>query len=152
MNAREEADRILALVAGDAARALEFLERQLNTLHMRAQVLMSLAGVVVTVTGFSGRLIAGTNTAAQMFLIAGLACVVASAALVFVRVMSVRWVTSALAEPEIASALAQIITRRDRKTRAYLAGGCALILGIALYCVAIGIMLLNPEPLAVPTR
>lgn len=152
MNAHEEASRILALVRGDGARALEFLERQLNTLHARAQVLMSLAGVVVTVTGFSGRLIAGTNLAAQIFLIAGLVCVLVSAAVVFARVMSVRWVTSALAEPEIVVALAQVIARRDRKTRSYTFGGCVLVLGIALYCVAIAIMLLNPEPLGVPVR
>lgn len=152
MTAREEAERILALVGGDGARALEFIERQLNTLHTRAQVLMSLAGVVVTVTGFSGRLIAGTNTAAQMFLVAGLVSVLASAAVVFSRVMAVRWVTSSLDEPDIAGAVEQVLARRNRKTRAYQFGGRILVAGLALYCVAITIMLLNPEPLTVPVR
>ncbi|MGB7156722.1 MAG: hypothetical protein WBD40_01570 [Tepidisphaeraceae bacterium] len=39
-------------------------------LHNRAQVLLALCGIVVTTTGFSGRLVAGTNAAAQWLIIA----------------------------------------------------------------------------------
>ena len=147
----EEAKVFLSLTDGALKPALEMAQRQLDVVYMRAQVLMSLAGVVVTTTGFSGRLIAGTSTLAQIFLIAGLAVTLCSAVWVFLRVMRVRWVTVLLCEnPE--NPIASAIYRRNRKTKAYSIGGLILFVGLALYCVSIGIMLLNPEPLQVPVR
>ncbi|MBT64151.1 MAG: hypothetical protein CML13_13165, partial [Puniceicoccaceae bacterium] len=89
-----EAKTILELCQGDLMAALKVAESQLNIVYTRAQVLMSLAGMVVTVTGFSGRLIAGSSSAAQLFIVAGLLVSLSSAAWVFRRVMRVQWVTS----------------------------------------------------------
>lgn len=147
----EEAKCFLKLTDGELKPALEMAQRQLDIVYTRAQVLMSLAGVVVTTTGFSGRLIAGTNTVAQAFLIAGLVVTLCSAVWVFVRVMRVRWVTVMLCEdPE--RSIANAIYRRNRKTKAYTVGGTILFVGLLLYCISIAIMLLNPEQLAVPIR
>ena len=93
MNTESEAKAILKLCDGNLKAALEIAERHLNTIYTRAQVLLSLAGMVVTVTGFSGRLIAGSSTLAQCFLVAGLFVSLSSAIWVFLRVMRVRWVT-----------------------------------------------------------
>ena len=68
MNTESEAKAILNLCDGNLKAALEMAERHLNTIYTRAQVLLSLAGMVVTVTGFSGRLIAGSSKLAQSFL------------------------------------------------------------------------------------
>ena len=95
MNTESEAKAILKLVDNNLKAALEIAERQLNTVYTRAQVLLSLAGVVVTVTGFSGRLIAGSSGLAQIFLVAGLFVSLSSAIWVFLNVMPVRWVTVA---------------------------------------------------------
>ncbi len=148
---RDEARRILAYASGDAGRALGMLEGQLNTLHARAQVLLSLAGVVVTVTGFSGRLVAGTNRFAQTAIILGLLFVLASAVWLFLRVTLVRWVTAEEGE-EPEELLETIIHRRNRKTRAYRQGGKLLLLGFTLYLVAIATMLLHPEVGGLPPR
>lgn len=146
-----EAKAILELKNNDLMAALEVAQAQLNTLYTRAQVLMSLAGIVVTVTGFSGRLIAGTSPSAQAFLIAGLFVSLASAIYIFVKVMRLRWVTVLLAEDR-ANALTNALKRRDAKTRAFAVGGSILFVGLTLYCISIALMLMAPEALQVPVR
>lgn len=143
MEPDQEAGKILALCGGDVGRAIELLERQLNTLHTRAQVLLSLAGVVITVTGFSGRAIAGTGAVAQLLVVAGVAVVVFSAVWVYLGAMGLRWITAQM-EEEPTQTLAAIIVRRDRKTRSYKTGGVALSIGLVLYGIAVGMMLFNP--------
>ena len=54
-------------------------QQQLDTIYTRAQAPISLTRIVVTTTGFLGRLIAGTGPLAQTFLVAGLAVTLASA-------------------------------------------------------------------------
>lgn len=140
MTPTQEAQRILALCSNDTARALELLERQLNTLHTRAQVLLSLAGVVITVTGFSGRIIASTSTVAQVLVVAGLAVVVCSAIWVYLGVMGLRWITADF-DGEAGEALGRVVARRDRKTRRYRIGGIVLSAGLVLYGAAVALML-----------
>jgi len=67
MNVDEEARAILELVGGEISRAVQIVQNQLDVLYTRAQVLTGLAGIVVTVTGFSGRLIASTNKPANFW-------------------------------------------------------------------------------------
>ena len=143
MSAKEEAKKILSLTNNDLLKALELLEKQLNTLHMRAQVLMSLAGIVVTVTGFSGRLIAATSLISQILIIIGLVTVLISAVWVFSRVMGIKWVTSNLTE-NAAESLVKIVERRNIKTQAYSRGGVILCIGLLFYTIAFAMMLLNP--------
>lgn len=140
----QEARRILDMAGGDRFRALNLLESQMNVLHQRGQILMSLAGVVVTVTGFSGRIIAGTSPLGRTALVTGLAVVLLSAVWVFAGVMRVRWISEEwMAHDDPAEALALTIARRERKTRAYSAGGSMLCCGLAIYGLAVAIMLLE---------
>ncbi len=142
ISAKQESEQIKTLVKGNLLQALNILEGQMNVLHLRAQVLMSLAGIVITVTGFSGRTIAGTSLIAQIMIVIGLATVLASAVWTFLRVMTIRWLTAEnLDDPDLA--LINIIERRNRKTRAFVTGGKILCLGLLLYAVAFSIMLLN---------
>jgi Zn-dependent protease with chaperone function len=151
MNAESEAKAILKLADNNLKGALEIAERQLNTIYTRAQVLLSLAGMVVTVTGFSGRLIAGSSSVAQAFLVAGLFVSLSSAIWVFLRVMGVRWVTVFLDE-DADYALQETIIRRDRKTKSYQIGGIILCIGLILYCISIALMLLDPVAIQGPVR
>ena len=144
MTEQEEVYNILALTGQSMIKALEILEKQLNTLYQRAQILLSLAGVVVTVTGFSGRLIAGTSLMAQILVITGLGTVLASAVWVYLRVMGIKWITAEVAEVSQAS-LELVIHRRNKKTRAYTAGGRILLIGLFFYSTAFALMLLNPR-------
>jgi hypothetical protein len=151
MTPANEARRILEIHKNDDASALAVLERQLGVINTRADVIMSLAGITITVTGFSGRLIAATDRLAQVCIVSALVFVIASVAWVFLTVGPICWITSDL-EGDTLSALVRIIERRNRRTRAYMIGGVILCIGIALYAAAIGIMLLNPGPVAVPIR
>lgn len=150
--AREEAERLAAHFPGDRAALLGLIERQLNALHLRAQVVIGFAAVAVTTTGFSGRLIAGTNTAAQACIIAGLAVILASCFWLFLRVLSVEWIISRAVSADFLGTLSRIIAYRDRKTRAFRAASIGVFIGLAVYAAAIAIMLLNPVPLSVPVR
>lgn len=150
-NIPAEAKAILKLSKGDLMTAMVVAQKQLDIIYTRAQVLISLAGMVVTVTGFSGRLIAGSSQLAQAFLITGLFVSLSSAIWIFFRVMRVRWVTLMLAEDE-ASALEHALMRRNRKTRAYGIGGTILCIGLLLYCIAISLMLIHPESIQGPVR
>lgn len=152
MSTQNEVKNLLSLVNNDLLKASESIEKQLNVLYTRAQVLLSLAGMAVTVTGFSGRIIADTNTASQIFIIAGLAVIISSVIYIFNAVMSIRWITAEInpSEPELT--IQKLIERRDIKTKAYTLGGRILCLGLALYAVAVAIMLLNPEPLTIAAR
>lgn len=151
MNAEQEAKRLLELVDGSLLKAVEIIERQLNTLYTRAQVLLSLAGVTITVTGFSGRIIANTSTAAQVCIIAGLMIVLGSVVWVFMKVMNLRWVTMDLDGDE-RECLETLIERRNEKTSAYVSGGALLCLGLIVYAAAVALMLLFPEQLQIPAR
>ena len=142
-SAKKEAQDILRLTEQNTLKALEIIERQLFVLYTRAQVLVSLAGVVITVTGFSGRKIAGTSLPAQLLIIGGLATVLGCVIWIYMKVMKISWATSALSEDPV-ECLVKLIERRNKKTRAYLLGGYILFIGLALYCMSVSLMLLSP--------
>jgi hypothetical protein len=148
----EERARILREFA-DAGmpEIMAVLERQFAVLHNRAQVLLGLCGVIVSTTGFSGRLIAGTNVYAQWLVIAGVGFVLLAAAVVCWGVLHLRWLTMQLGA-DTAEWLATTLRYRDTKTNAYRVGLLLMLLGLALYAAAIAIMLLNPHAGALPAR
>lgn len=141
----EEADRILQLVGGDALRAFETVERQLGVLVLRTQVMLSLSGIVITVTGFSGRAIAETSNLARLSISAGILVVLASAAVAIAGVLRLTWMTRSIGADTRAT-LVNGIAIRDAKGR-YLQAALALfIVGFALYCFAIAQLLMAARP------
>ncbi len=143
-NIENEAEYIYSLTNRNELGALQILENQMNVLYSRAQVLMSLAGIVITVTGFSGRIIAATSLLSQILIITGLGTVLLSAIWVYTRVMGIRWITLEKRETT-EKTLYSVLQRRNRKTRAYKIGGIILCIGLVLYSIAFAIMLLNPN-------
>lgn len=123
---------------------MAMLERQFSVLHNRTQVMIGLCGVVITTTGFSGRIIAGTNFVAQLLIVNGISLVLLAAAVVVWSVLHLRWLTQQPGE-DIRAWLMTVLSYRDRKTDAYRVGMALLLVGLTLYVAAIGVMLLNPE-------
>jgi hypothetical protein len=148
----EESARILRAY-GDAGfpDIMAMLERQFTVLHNRAQVLIGLCGIIISTTGFSGRLIAGTNVFAQGLVIAGVALVLLAAAVVCWGVLHLRWLTMQTGRTT-AEWLDTTLRYRDTKTSAYRVGLMLMLLGLALYAAAIAIMLLNPHDGVLPAR
>ena len=150
--ALEEAQNLVKAFPGQETFLFGLLERQLNILHQRSQVVIAFAAVAITTTGFSGRLIAGTNTHAQVLIIAAMALILGSCFWIFVRVLAVKWVLTRCVQPDLTQTLAAIIVCRDSKTSAYRLGSIGVFLGLAIYAAAMAIMLLNPTPLTIPLR
>ena len=147
----EEIDRIVAFYGDDLPAIMVLLERQFTVLHNRAQVLLTLCGIVISTTGFSGRTIAGTNELAQWLIISGIALVLLSTAIVAYSVLHLRWLTMQYGrQPRdwIDTSLAY----RDYKTRCYRVSLLVMILGLALYVAAIAVMLRNPHSGSLPAR
>lgn len=136
-----EVKNIIALVKGDASRAWDIVNAQLQVVVLRAQVLLSLSGIVITVTGFSGRTIAQTSTLARSLVGAGIIIVLASACVAIVGVLRLDWLTRALGD-ELEATLTRMLAIRDKKSKALGAASIIFVLGFACYCLAIAQMLL----------
>lgn len=141
---REEAERILRL-AGEPLRAYEMVERQLSVLVLRTQVMLSLSGIVVTVTGFSGRAIAETSELARLSITAGIFLVLLAAAMAIGGVLRLKWLSQRLSDDPLTT-LMNGLGIRDKKSKFLTASGVLFVSGFALYCVAIAQLLLAARP------
>jgi len=142
---QEEIDRIIRIYGRDDVRSIiEMVERHFMVLHHRSQVLLGLSGIVITTTGFSGRLIAGTNALAQWLIISGVTLVMIAATTVCYGVLHLRWLTQHPGT-QIEQWLDTTLAYRDRKTRFYRVGIVLTMVGLALYVGSIFVMLLLPE-------
>lgn len=136
-----EAKEILALAGGDRLKAFELVEKQLAVLVLRTQVMLSLSGIVITVTGFSGRNIAETSELARTTVVAGLFVVLAAAAVAVGGVLRLRWLTQELGGETLAM-LERLLVIRDRKSRFLSAALALFVTGFSLYCFAVAQLLL----------
>ena len=143
--AREEAERILALAEGNTFRAYEIVNQQMSVIVLRTQVMLSLSGIVVTVTGFSGRAIAETSVAARTSIAAGILVVLASAAVAIWGALRLSWLTQHL-DGDALVMLTRAIDIREKKSRYLRASLVLFIIGFALYCIAIAQLLLAAQP------
>lgn len=145
LSRHDEADRILREYADRGFDAMmSVLERQFLLLHHRAQVLLALSGIIISTTGFSGRIIAGTNALAQALVIAGVGLVLLSAVIVAWGVLHLRWLTMQPGQTP-RDWLITSLRYRDIKTTFYRVGLVVALVGITLYCGSIAIMLANPH-------
>jgi len=151
LNRADEATRILAEYDGKLPAIMAMLERQFGVLHNRSQVLLTLCGIVISTTGFSGRIIAGTNRAAQVFVVAGVGLILLAAAVVCFGVLHLRWLTLQPGD-STAAWLDASLRYRDVKTNAYRIGVIVMLVGLTCYCASIAIMLLNPHEGGLPPR
>lgn len=141
----EEIERILKLTNSDTERAFGLVERQLSVLVLRTQVMLSLSGIVITVTGFSGKTIAQTNELARTLVSAGILIVLAAAATAIGGVLRLKWLTQELGE-DLRKTLDRMLQVRDEKSRFLSAALVLFIVGFSCYCIAIAQMLMHVKP------
>jgi hypothetical protein len=135
-----EAERILKLM-GEPRLAYEMVERQLSVLVVRTQVILSLSGIVITVTGFSGRAVAQVSLLARLLITAGMFVVLAAAAVGVVGVLRVSWLSHSIADDPLET-LQRALRIRDQKSRWLMVSLLLWVGGFALYCVAVAQLLL----------
>jgi hypothetical protein len=143
--AREEAELILQLAKGDTLKAYEMVERQLSVLVLRTQVMLSLSGIVITVTGFSGRAVAQTSNLARDSIAIGIFVVLAAAAAAIWGVLRLNWLTQTIQTDPVAMLVRQIAIR-DAKSRFLSIALVLFVIGFSLYCFAIAQLLLAARP------
>lgn len=134
----DEARHLLAVGAGLDG-ALRLLMAQFSVLQTRSQLLLTVATLALTITGFSGPRIAAAGEFQRYGLAAGLALVLASMLLILGGSLRIRWVTQ-FRRPEggdDTALLAQIVCYRDRKTRLFFIEVCLLLAGLTAYVAAI---------------
>ena len=144
-SAEEEADHLLALYDSDAGKTLGVLHGQLTNLTGRAQVLLQLAGLTITVTGFSGTSIARSGPIAAWLVVSGLVVVLVAASLSMGGILRIRWMTQ-LAPTTLRASIIYAIEMRDRKTRIFGRSLALLIVGLALYIGSVAILLVGNVP------
>jgi hypothetical protein len=138
---REEAARILKLAGDDHLKGYELVERQLGVVTLRTQVLLSLCGIVITVTGFSGRAIAQTSFSARLSISVGICVVLLAAATAIMGVLRVQWMTQVVTEDPLTT-LENGIQIRQAKAKYLSASLILFVVGFALYCAAIAQLLM----------
>lgn len=146
MAAADEVKRIMALTRGDPVKAYELVQAQLSVLVLRTQVMLSLSGIVITVTGFSGRTIAQTSELARNLVASGIVIVLGAAVVAIGGVLRLRWLTQELSD-DTEQMLTHMLEMRDQKSRYLNAALLTFMVGFACYCVAIALMLLATQPL-----
>jgi hypothetical protein len=140
-----EADHLIALYDGDAAKILAVLHGQLSNLTGRAQVLLQLAGLTITVTGFSGANIARSGPLAAWLVVSGLVVVLVAASLSMGGILRIRWMTQ-IAPATLRASIIYAIEMRDQKTRIFGRSLALLIVGLSLYIASVAILLLGNAP------
>lgn len=137
--------RHLLVVGGGLRGALELLMTQFAVLQTRAQLLLTVSTLALTITGFSGPRIAQTGAFSRLSMAGGLVFVLASMLLILGGSLRIRWVTQ-FRTPEggdDAELVAQIVCHRDRKTRLFFVELCLLVTGLAAYVAAVVVYFLN---------
>jgi hypothetical protein len=107
--------------------------------------MLSLSGIVITVTGFSGRAIAETSTMARFCIAAGILVVMASAIVDIWGVLRLKWLSQDIDDEPIVTLLRGLEVR-DKKSHNLRMALIIFVVGFALYCVAIAQLLLAAHP------
>ena len=130
-----EARRLLDVHHGDAARTYDVVRQQFLVLQQRSQLLLTLATITLTITGFSGPKMVQSGGFTRWGMAVGLTLVLASM-LVLLGGLRVKWLSQFDAgSPE--ATLAEAIAYRDRKTTHFQAEIALLAAGLACYVAAI---------------
>jgi hypothetical protein len=136
----DEIAHLLKLYDHRAEPIMARLEGQLSILATRAQTLLSLAGLTITVTGFSGASIARSGTVAMWLCVSGLITVLISAAMTILGILRVEWTTQ-MKPCELPEAIDHALALRDAKTRAFSRALVVLVLGLGLYVSSVTMLL-----------
>lgn len=117
---------------GQNEKILGFLTDTYNTLQARAQTLLSLVTIILTIAGFSGPAIAASGRVGQLGVSIGVMLVVVSAITTLGGVLQLRWTTQQR-EDTVENSFVALLERRNRRTRYYHAAFILLVAGLGVY-------------------
>jgi hypothetical protein len=142
----DEAAYLLSLHQGSAAEAMKVLSSQFTVIQSRTQVLLTLATLTLTITGFSGPRIAHSGAFARYAMSAGLGFVLLGLIGLLWGSLRIRWLTQYVdADPQ--RAIAAMVTQRNRRTIGFAIQLVLLVAGLSCYVAAVIAFLLHGDPL-----
>ena len=141
----EEAAQLIELYGGveRLPACIEVISKQFIVLQSRSQLLLTLATITLTITGFSGPKIAASGAFARCAMASGLLFVLL-AVVILLGTLRIRWLTQFSGASAQATVTA-ILEYRNRKTRWYLLELGLLVIGLACYVSAVIYFLLDPR-------
>lgn len=113
-----------------------------NVLQNRAQMLLSLITITLTITGFSGPSIAASGLLARISIAFGLVLVLLSALILISGPLRLNWCTNWKSET-IDLSLIHLIEQRNFRTRRYHLASVTLVIGLIGYVSSVVTFLLT---------
>lgn len=105
-------------------------------IQTRAQILLSLATICLTITGFSGPKIAESNLLSRYSIALGLVFVLVSIAFVLSGPLRIKWATQLFVE-NMDKTMEVLIQRRNLKTSQYHKSMFFLAIGLSFYVLSV---------------
>jgi hypothetical protein len=138
LDAEEEATRLLELYKGERqlAETMEFVRHHFDVIQTRSQLLLTLATLALTITGFSGPKIAQTNLFARYSMAFGIVFVLSAVVILLLSGLRIRWTTQFLGD-DPRETLVHIIRYRNHKTRLYFVELGLLVIGLTAYVASV---------------
>ena len=115
-----------------ADKLIGILTDSFNVLQNRAQMLLSLITITLTITGFSGPRIAESSLVARISIAFGLAFVLISALILMAGPLRINWCTRTKSV-DIDQTLLKLIVQRNTRTNRYHLASITLVIGLIGY-------------------
>lgn len=131
MSPEEEASKLLEY-HHDWTQAINSLTSNFQTLQNRTQIILTLATLTLTITGFSGPKIAASNVISSICMIGGLMFVLSSILMALIGTIRISWLTQIKAEGQT-GLLTKMIAERNHRTTLFRWMLILLVVGLTLY-------------------
>jgi len=142
---RREADHILKLCLGDHLHAYQVVERQLSRAIQRAQVQVAVSGVVIAVTGVSGRAVAESGAFARIAISSSVLLLLLASLVAIWGVLRLRWLSKEIDDEPVVTLL-RALEVRDRKALNLRWAVVIFLAGFSLYVLALAQLLVAAQP------
>ena len=132
-----EAEQLLRLHGERGLKgAIDVLMQQFMVLQTRAQIMLTITTLTLTITGFSGPKIAAAGDFARVAMVVGIISVLASTLLILGGSLRIQWVTQFKGESDLAL-VTSVLRYRNQKTKLFIAEICLLVAGLACYVASV---------------
>ncbi len=133
----EELDYLKTIYGENQAEKLfAQLTDSFNVIQNRAQMLLSLITITLTITGFSGAKIAESSLLARLSIAFGLAFVLLSALILMAGPLRLNWCTRSRSK-SLDQSLIKLIEQRNFRTERYHQASVALVVGLIGYVTSV---------------
>ena len=135
MNPDEEARSLLARFS-ELTVCQQVITHQFDVLQSRSHMMLTLATLTLTITGFSGPKIAASKVVSQYAMILGLVFVLAAVVVTLAGTLRIRWLTQ-VGQGDAEAVIRDMIVYRNQKTRLFRIELTLLVLGLTFYVLSV---------------